>query len=175
MVPGRPRATLVALAAVLACAPSDAAISAVDRLRLSARERSHVRGTLEASSSVPQDSSDVITALQAHRYYRRYGAAGADAAALVAVSPRTSPQRTANALHLMRIWLDHYDGIVAPAAMLSGSDLIALYGLQPGPLIGRLLSGLAEAQAEGSVRNREQALDMVDRTLREEQLKGQRD
>ena len=47
-----------------------------------------------------------------------------------------------------------------PPRLLSGRDLLEL-GLQPGPLVGRILDRLEEAQLEGNVESRDQALAWV--------------
>jgi poly(A) polymerase len=53
-----------------------------------------------------------------------------------------------------------------PPPLLTGNDLIA-GGLEPGPLFKRLLDAVREAQLEGTVTTREQALAMVDRLVKE--------
>lgn len=50
---------------------------------------------------------------------------------------------------------------VRPTLLLSGHDLMATFGLPPGPEIGRLLRLLAEEQAAGAVATREEALAFV--------------
>jgi poly(A) polymerase len=55
-----------------------------------------------------------------------------------------------------------------PPPLITGNDLIVLRGLEPGPLFKRLLDAVREAQLEGTVQTREQALELVDRLLREE-------
>ena len=45
--------------------------------------------------------------------------------------------------------------------LLTGHDLIEVLGLKPGPLFRELLSAVEEAQVEGRVRNREEALTLV--------------
>ena len=47
-----------------------------------------------------------------------------------------------------------------PPRLLSGKDLLEL-GLEPGPLVGRILDRLEEAQLEGNVESRDQALAWV--------------
>jgi poly(A) polymerase len=47
--------------------------------------------------------------------------------------------------------------------LITGKDLIAL-GLKPGPSFGRLLAELEEAQLDGRVKDREEALCLA-RTL----------
>ncbi len=54
---------------------------------------------------------------------------------------------------------------VVPPKLISGHDLIAQFGLQPGPRIGKLLELVREAQAEGKVRTKEEALDLVRKEL----------
>ena len=47
-----------------------------------------------------------------------------------------------------------------PPRLLGGRDLLEL-GLKPGPLVGRILDRLEEAQLEGNVESRDQALAWV--------------
>ena len=42
-----------------------------------------------------------------------------------------------------------------------------MFGLQPGPQIGEILSRLREAQAVGEIETKEEALDWVQRFLRD--------
>ena len=51
---------------------------------------------------------------------------------------------------------------VAPEPLINGEDLIAM-GLRPGPKFGRLLDGVYDAQLEGRVRHRAEALNWVRR------------
>ena len=49
--------------------------------------------------------------------------------------------------------------------LLTGRDLMAALGLQPGPLVGQLLAAVDEATATGAARTREQALAVAARHL----------
>jgi tRNA nucleotidyltransferase (CCA-adding enzyme) len=173
MVLERTRQMVVALAALLAEADPESADMALTGLKLAAREQAHVRGMLRAMQAELWKSENVPSARSAHRYYRAYGTAGADGAALMAVAVETPDTVRAQAQRLMAIWLDEHERIVAPAPLLSGSDLISRFALTPGPLVGHILAELAEAQAEGSVTDRDQALDLVSDAIVREQLKGQ--
>jgi len=51
-----------------------------------------------------------------------------------------------------------------PEPLLRGRDLLAL-GLEPGPRVGRLLAELYEAQLDGQVATREQALAAAERIV----------
>ncbi len=48
-----------------------------------------------------------------------------------------------------------------PARLLSGSELIELLGLEPGPIVGWLLKELTEAQLLGDVHSRDEAIEFV--------------
>jgi poly(A) polymerase len=50
-----------------------------------------------------------------------------------------------------------------PPPLITGTDLIAL-GIAPGPIYKRLLDAVREAQLDGSISTREEALDMVRRS-----------
>jgi poly(A) polymerase len=53
--------------------------------------------------------------------------------------------------------------LLEPPLLLRGDELIAELALEPGPVVGAMLSALAEAQVQGSVQTRAQALDFVRR------------
>ena len=48
-----------------------------------------------------------------------------------------------------------------PKKFLDGSDLMSIFGLSPGPMIGQLLNLVAESQAAGEISSREEAIDLV--------------
>ncbi|WP_287410033.1 HD domain-containing protein [Oceanithermus sp.] len=49
-----------------------------------------------------------------------------------------------------------------PEPLLDGEEVMALLGLEPGPLVGRVLQALREAQWLGTVRRREEAVRFVE-------------
>ncbi len=57
---------------------------------------------------------------------------------------------------------------ISPAKLMSGDELMAELNLSPGPLIGRLLETLREAQAAGEISNREEALALARSSLAQE-------
>lgn len=82
------------------------------------------------------------------------------------LKPRDADQRLAE---LAETAWQFYQERLAPARLprlLSGDDLIAL-GLAPGPEFRRLLTAVEEAQWEGEVATREEALALVQRLLSE--------
>jgi poly(A) polymerase len=66
--------------------------------------------------------------------------------------------------------LETYSKDIAPALhgprFVTGKDLIDLFSLQPGPEFSRILDKLMEAQVEGEVRDREDALEWIRRSLK---------
>ncbi len=52
-----------------------------------------------------------------------------------------------------------------PAPLVTGHDVMAAFGLPPGPVVGELLAGVAEARALGEVGDREAALAYAARML----------
>ena len=59
---------------------------------------------------------------------------------------------------LMEAWWERPEQTVNPPALVNGNDLMQVFELTPGPLIGQLLDAIREAQADGQVYTREQAL-----------------
>jgi len=54
-----------------------------------------------------------------------------------------------------------------PPRLVSAEELMRRLKLAPGPWVGQLLEQLAEAQAEGMVRSKEEALWLAEEWLRE--------
>jgi poly(A) polymerase len=65
------------------------------------------------------------------------------------------------------------EALVRPERLVTGHDLMAELHLSPGPLIGRLLEAVREAQAIGRVTSREQALQLARRLVRRESRSGE--
>lgn len=65
--------------------------------------------------------------------------------------------------------------LVRPARLVTGHDLMRELDVPPGPLLGRLLAEVAEEQAEGTVRTREQALAFARDLLARAAVDGDRD
>lgn len=65
---------------------------------------------------------------------------------------------------LIREYLEQTRTTFSVAPLINGHDLLAL-GLPPGPLLGRILKQLQEAQDAGEITTREEALQMVDQLL----------
>lgn len=106
-----------------------------------------------------------------YRFFRDTGPAGVDICMLALADMRatyenTLPQETWTAcLEVVRIlleaWFEKRDEKVYPKPLLDGNDLMRELTLSPGPLIGKLLENIQEAQAMGTVTTRKQAVDLA--------------
>ena len=142
-----------------------------ERLRLPARAsgvleklvRHHLRpGHLAASGGV--------TPRARYRFYRDLGEetrdllllALVDGAAVTGVSPRAVWRRAAVVRRLLEGWEETPRGRAETAPLVRGEDVMARFGIPPGPEVGRLLERAREAQALGLVATREEALAYLD-------------
>jgi hypothetical protein len=171
-VPERSRGHLVSLAAVLAYGDSDARDGAVRGLRLASRESTHVGQVMRAWWCALESPGESVSPLMAHRYYRKYGAAGADGAALALVASQAPLAIRTLAAGLLAVWFDGRDRIVAPVPMLTGDELIDGLGMEPGPEIGAVLRALVEAQVQGIVSDRDAACAWLRDAWDGKQIKG---
>ena len=60
--------------------------------------------------------------------------------------------------------------MVRPAKLVTGEDVLAL-GYKPGPVVGRILAAVEEAQLNGELGSREQAISFVESKFRKESEK----
>ncbi len=114
-----------------------------------------------------------------YRFFRDRAQAGVDICLLsmadVLATYHYSPPEEAWTRHLevirqlLEAWWEHFTETISPPPLINGDDLIQVFQLKPSPLIGQLLQGLKEAQAEGRIQNREQALEFA-RSWLEEQV-----
>ena len=112
-----------------------------------------------------------VTRRAIYRYFRATNCGGVDVALLsladhlATYGPNLQQQRWARRLEVAEILLHHYferrEETIAPPPLVTGSDLMAELGLNPGPEIGRLLEALREAQAAGEIATRGEALALA--------------
>jgi tRNA nucleotidyltransferase/poly(A) polymerase len=75
--------------------------------------------------------------------------------------------------NLLTSWWEENEEVINPPEIIDGNDLIKELGLQAGPLIGRLLTEIREAQAEGQLHNKRQALEFASQIIAESDSGGQ--
>lgn len=138
------------------------------RLRLDRREAEMLR-TLVRHHMRPALLADEprVTGRAIYRYFRDTGTAGVETVLLALADhlatwgPNLQPDRWQRRLDLTARLLEAYflrrGETVAPPRLVSGRDILRL-GVPQGPQVGQLLEALREAQAEGEITTREEAL-----------------
>lgn len=111
-----------------------------------------------------------------YRFFRDTGEAGVDICLLsladvwATYGPTLPQERWEQQIDTVRIlleaWWERPKEQVYPPALISGHDLINDMELKPGPLIGKILEAVREAQAEGEIVSREGALVFVRKYLK---------
>ncbi len=157
---------------------AEKASAVMRRLRFSAAETRFVTSVVEQHLRPGQMSSGGLPTRRAlYRFFRDTGDAAFDilllmlADSLAARGPRLRFQTWRGNVAFMNYILDRYyheEQPVQPARLITGDDLMAELHIGPGPLIGRLLSAIEEAQAAGEISAREQALALATRLLASE-------
>jgi len=158
-------------------ATQGAAITAniLERLRFSNREIGLVESLVYHHLRPAQMANEGLPTQRAiYRYFRDTGDAGIDILLLALADYLASR----GPLVSMEEWKRHCQVInyiltengkqqskILPVKLIDGHDLIDVFGLTPGPLIGELLATVNEAHATGELSTREEALALVRREL----------
>jgi putative nucleotidyltransferase with HDIG domain len=133
----------------------------IERLRTIVRH--HMRPSLLAQAGgIPSRKA-------VYHFFRDTGEAGVDvcllslADTLATYGPTLPQERWAWKLDLVRHLLEscweHSQEVVSPPALVNGHDLIETLDISPGPRLGEILEAIREAQAEGHITSREEALE----------------
>ncbi|MCI0519802.1 MAG: HD domain-containing protein [Chloroflexi bacterium] len=143
----------------------------VARLRLIVRH--HLRPLLLGQGG------ELPTRRAVYRFFRDTGEAGVDICLLsladmqATYGPGLQQDDWSHHLDVIRLlleaWWEQADEQVNPPALLNGGDLMAALNIKPGPLVGRLLEAIREAQACGEINDSSQALELARRLLAEAQ------
>lgn len=145
------------------------------RLRFSARETDMVAKMVEYHLRPGQMGGETPTRRAIYRYFRDAGDVGIDtiflnlADHLATRGPNLELEGWREHTRSMAYVLEERfgeEGVVAPSKLISGHDLIDIYGMTPGPRVGELLEAVREAQAAGEVVTRDDALLFVETQLR---------
>jgi len=57
--------------------------------------------------------------------------------------------------------------VVRPKKLMTGEDVLEL-GFSPGPIVGKILTAVEEAQLDGELGSRDEAISFVDRRFRDQ-------
>jgi len=143
--------------------------SILERLRFSSKEVKQVSFMVKYHLRPTQMSQDKLPTRRAiYRYFRDIGDVGIDTLYLSLadhLATRGPDLLMANWEYHTRlvdyVLTEHVqqEKLVQPVKLIDGNDLINVFGMKPGPEIGRILEQILEAQAAGELTTREEALD----------------
>ncbi len=147
----------------------------LERMRFSNREIRLVESLVYHHLRPAQISDGELPSQRAiYRYFRDTGEAGIDTLLLALADYLASRGPMVS----MEEWKDHcrattymleehrkQQSKTVPVKLVDGHDIMRMFGLVPGPLIGRVLSRVHEAHASGEVNTREEALALVKQEL----------
>jgi len=154
----------------------------LERLRFSSHEKKLISKMVEHHLRPGQlaNLDEPPTHRAIYRYFRDVGEVAIDtlflslADHLATRGPRLDPEgwrkHLAGTQWLVARRLEEESRVIPPK-LINGHDLIARFDLQPGPKIGKLLELVREAQAEGKVKTKEEALELVRKELCTEEIK----
>lgn len=138
------------------------------RLRFSADEIAFVGKVILAHLRPILLAHDGITDRAVFRFFRATGDAGVDVAVhawcdqWATYGGQLPPETDAALQAVIGRLLDRFyharELVVAPAALISGKDVMETLHLPPGPQIGAILERVQEAQASGEIKTRDEAL-----------------
>jgi poly(A) polymerase len=113
-----------------------------------------------------------------YRFFKDTGVAGVDicllslADVLATYGPTLPQERWDRHLQVVRsllnAWWEDKDEKVLPPALVNGDDLISEFNISAGPMIGYVLESVREAQVDGQVRNRAEALELARKIIGED-------
>jgi len=144
------------------------------RLRFSARETDMVAKMVDYHLRPGQMGGETPTRRAIYRYFRDAGDVGIDtiflnlADHLATRGPELEMEGWREHTRSVAYVLEERfreESVVAPPKLVSGHDLIDIYGMTPGPGVGELLEVVREAQAAGEVVTRDDALSFVRKRL----------
>ena len=151
------------------------AAAVAKRLRFSGAEVRQVEAMVKEHLRPLQIAQDGPPSRRAlYRYFRDTGEAAIDvlflslADHLATVGPRLDWddwRAHLGVVGFILTWRFQEEVLTAPPRLVTGHDLMTALGLAPGPLVGRLLEAVQEAQAAGEVTTREQALALARQEL----------
>jgi poly(A) polymerase len=149
--------------------------SILERLRFSNREITLVENLVYHHLRPAQMANKELPTQRAiYRYFRDTNGASIDilllalADYLASRGPLVNMEEWKRHCQLINYILTEHDKQQAktlPVKLVNGHDLMNIFGLTPGPLLGKLLATVDEAYASGELTNREEALALVQKEL----------
>ncbi|MBL7184360.1 MAG: CCA tRNA nucleotidyltransferase [Anaerolineae bacterium] len=117
----------------------------------------------------------VVTRRAVYRFFRDTGEAGVDTLLLYLADHLATwgpdlrmarwRRRVEFVASMLADYYERHQKVISPPKLISGHDLMDEFGLEEGPRIGELLEAVREAQVEGEVKTKEEALALVEGLL----------
>ena len=112
---------------------------------------------------------DLLTRRAMYRFFRDTNGEGigllllslADLRGTSAISPEEEAQWRGMAQKMARMYYETLQRVDQLPRLISGKDVMEALGLSEGPEVGRILERIREAQATGEVRDRESAIQLI--------------
>ncbi|OQY25985.1 MAG: hypothetical protein B6I34_00890 [Anaerolineaceae bacterium 4572_32.1] len=151
---------------------AEIAARALRRLRFSGEEVTLARRVVAHHlRPLHLSRAEKVTRRAVYRFFRDTGEAGVDVVLLSLADHMGITAEWPRAADVAAILLEAYfyrrREIISPPKLVGGRDLMAEFDLAPGPRIGELLERVREAQAEGRISKRQEALSLVSEILKE--------
>ena len=157
---------------------ADIAAVICNRLRFSTRETKLVEHLVYYHlRPVQMSNTGMPTSRAIYRFYRDVGSDGTDilflalADFLATAGPALNIDEWHGQTQLIRYIMEEYGNQATkrlPVKLIDGEDIMECFGLTPGPLIGKLLDLVHEAQAAGDIGSRDEAIALVRAELEKE-------
>jgi poly(A) polymerase len=154
-------------------------VAILERLRFSSREIRLVENLVYHHLHPVQMANDGLpTSRAVYRYFRDTEGAGIDVLFLALADymatngPRLDIEEWQQHNQLIGYILTEHlkqEDEVLPVKLIDGHDLMDIFGLRPGRLIGELLTEVREAQVAGELSTREEAIELVRKELEKRQ------
>jgi hypothetical protein len=153
------------------------------RLRMSNAEIAIASRTIESHLRPAQLARESQTSNRAvYRFFRDTHDAGVDVCVLAIADKRAQAARTADPAEndklnstvtkLLSAYYRSPETVVSPPHLIDGRALMHELKLPAGPLVGELLERIREAQAEGEVSSREEALELAREMLHDDKRRS---
>ncbi|MES1244451.1 MAG: hypothetical protein ABUT39_22795 [Acidobacteriota bacterium] len=147
------------LAALFANLPGDRPLDALERFQDAGyltRSLAQDAARLLRLAGLPEDD------LGRRRFLHQTGALWATAACFLAARAAAHGRRWRHALpHLAELARREGETLFDPPRLLDGAEVQALLGLSPGPDVGRALHAVREAQVDGRIKTKEDAIALL--------------
>lgn len=144
----------------------------LQQLRLSNAEKTHIIGTLEAlNSTIYHQTPDDISVLDGHRFWFKYREAGISACIMAMADYLSQLQKQFDQDHWLVMietieklcdwYFNHYNSVVDPKLLVNGNVLMDELQIPRGPKIGEYLTVIREAQVQGTITTKAEALQLI--------------